>query len=112
MKDFVSNRIWESMTPLGRAVMRRKNFDRVLLICVRQMPVASVASVRQDSERLKVVESGWVASASRSVKAEFGPLFWILLAPFVHFIITKILEYWYESRINRALISGWRSNVR
>lgn len=110
--ELITEKLWQETSRPARMLFSRQSLKKLAAICVRRCPVAFLATSQEGSEKGRHVTNQWKLAAVSDARAEFGPLFWILLAPFVHWIITRLLDYWWQSRINRSLISEWRINVR
>lgn len=106
--DYMTNEIRQSLNPLLRIAVPERVFSRLVLICVRQCPIASLAAARPGSS----VADGWAASAERAARAESGVLFWIFASILIRYIIDEIIKRWNANRINKAFIAGWREELQ
>lgn len=106
--EYMTKEIRQSLNPLLRVAVPERVFSRLVKICLRQCPIASLAAARPGSS----VAAGWAASAERSARAEFGPLFWIFASILIKYIIEEIIKRWNSNRLNKIFISGWREELQ
>lgn len=116
-RDNFNKMVWDSLPRFRKMVVGRERIDDLIEIVVEQCPCEYVAQVSHKSCEEAVVSMAWTQSVKRSYcllygeEVTIGPIFWILIAPLLQLMITKILEWWWESRNNRTLMILWNKEA-
>lgn len=118
-KDELREELWDSLPWLRRSLLGRRRIDRMIESCVSQAPVQLLRHVAGRQDQIDVVTAAWRGNAKKSYCTnygqdviEFGPLFWIVASAVLQFLITKILEWWFDRRECRELIDAWRAETK
>jgi len=116
--DELAENIWRDLPFFRRQLLGRERVKDMVLIAVEQCPLDLCGHVQHGSTESEVLVAAWSQDVKRSYcllytgdEAKFGPLFWILLSPVLHYVIQKILDWYFESRSNRALLRKWRKEL-
>lgn len=107
--------VWRSLPYLRKRLVGRERIDRITDIAIDRAPLEVMPYVSSGSSEEEVVCRAWqIAVKTRYCAAhgedaiQFGPMFWIIVAPLIQYAIKAILEWWLESRGNRDLLAGLR----
>lgn len=116
--DELADDIWRDLPFFRRQLLGRERVKDMVLIAVEQCPLDLCGHVQPGSTESDVLVAAWSQDVKRSYcllytgdEAKFGPLFWILLSPVLHYVIQKILDWYFESRSNRALLRRWKKEL-
>lgn len=116
-KQDLQDRIWGDLPFVRKHLIGRERYDDLFAISIEQCPVEFCQHVSGGSVEADVVIAAWEQSVRRGYclvygdEAQFGPLFWILIGPIVQLMLKKLLEWWFESSRNRALMAKWRGDT-
>jgi hypothetical protein len=102
----------EQLPPLRRRLAGTDRVKKVVDLCLRQFPAVQMGTAQPGSAHERTAVEEWESSVNTIGESEFGPLFWMILAPFVHYIITELIERWRDSNVNKLHIVGWRKELR
>lgn len=116
--DELAESIWKDLPFFRRQLLGRERVGDMVLIAIEQCPLDLCAHVSQGSKECEVLEAAWSQDIKRSYcllytgdEAKFGPLFWILVSPVLHYVIQRILEWYFESRANRTTLKRWKKGL-
>lgn len=115
-KEELRDEVWDSLPWLRKRMLGRECVDRMVNMAAAQAPVKLLSHVRGKPDQIAVVEAAWRGNVKKSYCVKygedsitFGPLFWIVASAVLQYVITKLLEWWFERRECRALISSWKA---
>lgn len=107
--------VWRSLPCLRKRLVGRERIDRITDIAIDRAPLEVMPYVGSGSQEEEIVCRAWqIAVKTKYCKThgedaiQFGPMFWIIVAPLIQYAIKVILEWWLESRANQVLLAGWR----
>lgn len=118
IKD-LQDRLWKQTPVLRRNLVGRERFDDLVIVAIEQSPIEFVRHVCRGEDSEKVLIAAWSQSVKRGYclmhgstdEKTFGPIFWLLIGPLLQVLLTKILEWWFESPRNKVLLAGWRRRL-
>jgi hypothetical protein len=111
------DQLWSELPVLRRNLVGREKVDDVITIAIEQCPLEFFQHISQGSNEQGVVLAAWGQSVNRGYRllygeeAQFGPLFWILISPLIQYLLKRLLEWWFESRVNRVKMAGWQKEL-
>lgn len=107
--------VWSEMPLLRSRLVGRDRIDRITDLVIDRAPLEVLPYVDRGSHEEEVVKRAWQSAVKTQYCSmhgedaiQFGPLFWIVMAPLVQYAIQAILNWWLESRSHRVLLVGWR----
>ena len=110
------DQMWKAVPGIRKIILGRRRVDRMVDVAVERTPASLLRRVAKDSDEMAVVMSTWRGDIKKhySLKhgddaIQFGPLFWIIASAVIQYIVTKILEWWFERRECRELIESWNT---
>jgi hypothetical protein len=107
--------VWAEMPLLRSRLVGRERMNRVVDLVIDRAPLEVLPYVDRGSCEEEVVMKAWQSAVKMRYctmygedAIQFGPLFWIVVAPLIQYAIQAILKWWLESRSHRVLMAGWR----
>lgn len=88
--------------------LRRKLFDRVAEAAIVRSPILVLQSSGKGDREL--LQEGWKSSVKQECSREYGfsAVLLLFLAPLIGWLVTKLLDWWFESESNRVAIYEWK----
>lgn len=115
-RDELLEEMWDSLPWLRKRLLGRERVNRLVESCISQTPVELLSHVADRPEEVEVVEAAWRGDSKKRYSTrygddviEFGPIFWIVAAAVIQYIVQRLLEWWFERRECRSLIEAWRA---
>lgn len=100
----LQDEIWSELPYIRKRILGRERVNDIIHIAIEQAPTELFAYVSKGGDQEEIVKKTWSMAVKRSYSAvygakddvAFGPLFWIIVAPIVAYIITRILDHWFK----------------
>lgn len=96
---------------MRRAGLRKAVFDRVADAAINRCPLLVLRASQKDGVRgREIISEGWRSSVRQECRDEYGfsVVLLLFLAPVIGWVVTKLLDWWFESDENKASIYEWK----
>lgn len=107
----LKDRLWRECPRIRRTGLRKSVFDRVADAAINRCPLLVLRACQRDGVRgRQLISDGWRESVRQECRDEYGfsAILLLFLAPVVGWLVTKLLDWWFESDENKACIYEWK----
>lgn len=112
-------RVWSELPFLRRHIVGRDRVDDLVSLSIEQAPVDLLKHVSGNPTSQQVVLAAWGQSVKRSYclirgstdEKQLGPIFWILIGPLLQALLSRLMDWYFRSPKNSALMRGWQRRM-
>lgn len=105
----VQETIWKQLPIVRRNLVGRDRVNDLIAVSIEQSPVELFRHITPINHSREIVLAAWGQNVKRGVDdKQFGPIFWILIGPLLQAILQKLLDWYFKSPKNAALMRGWK----
>lgn len=104
--------IWRSLPPVRKRLVGRRCIEELITTAIECSPIQFADCIQIGSPEEEVFLAAWRSDVKKAYclkqggDFQFGPLFWIVAGPILQFIITRLLNWWFESSSHRVIMAG------
>lgn len=110
--------IWRELPIVRRNLVGRDRVNDLMAMAIEQAPVDLFRHVSGNKTSQGIVVAAWGANVKRGYclmrestdEKQFGPIFWILIGPILQAMLQKLLDWYFRSPRNMALMKRWRND--
>lgn len=117
MKSFQES-LWKDLPVIRRSLAGRERVNDLIAVAIEQAPVDLLRHVAGNTTSQGIVMAAWGQNVKRGYclmrestdEKQFGPIFWIVIGPLLQILLQKIIDWYFRSPGNMALLKRWRND--